>query len=105
MAMSGESSSCLASSKFSLRTLVTYSGANFIHKQYIAACPAVARGWPASEGGVEAGMRRALSVSLLVALTLATSPGTAAQAPAATLQMTGLTQPVDILRDHWGINH
>ena len=30
MAISGDSSSSLASSKFSLRTLVTYSGANFI---------------------------------------------------------------------------
>ena len=28
-----------------------------------------------------------------------------AQGPVASIQMTGLSQPVEILRDHWGINH
>ncbi|MDO8544251.1 MAG: penicillin acylase family protein [Opitutaceae bacterium] len=50
-------------------------------------------------------MKRAFSVSLLVVLAVAGNQGTAAQAPAATMQMAGLTQPVEILRDHWGINH
>lgn len=50
-------------------------------------------------------MRRALSVSLLVVLAVAGNQGTAAQAPATSMQMPGLSQPVEILRDHWGINH
>ena len=40
-----------------------------------------------------------------VALVLAAGSGTSAQSPTTTMQMAGLTQPVEILRDHWGINH
>ncbi len=40
-----------------------------------------------------------------VALVLAASSGTSAQSPSATIQMAGLTQPVEIIRDQWGINH
>ena len=40
-----------------------------------------------------------------VALVLAAGSGTAAQSPTAAIQMAGLTQPVEIIRDQWGINH
>jgi penicillin amidase len=50
-------------------------------------------------------MRRAISLWLLVVLAVAGSHGTAAQAPPTTIQMAGLTQPVEIIRDQWGINH
>ena len=33
------------------------------------------------------------------------SPPASAQAPATSVQMPGLSQPVEILRDRWGINH
>ena len=49
-------------------------------------------------------MSRAFSVGF-VALVLAAGSGTSAQLPTATMQMAGLTQPVEILRDQWGINH
>ncbi len=49
-------------------------------------------------------MSRAFAVGF-VALVLAASSGTSAQSPTATIQMAGLTQPVEILRDQWGINH
>ncbi len=45
-----------------------------------------------------------LALVLLLALSAAGS-GASAQAPAASLQVAGLSQPVEILRDHWGINH
>lgn len=41
---------------------------------------------------------------LLVAL-LSTAIGLGAQAPATSIQIAGLSQPVEILRDRWGINH
>lgn len=41
---------------------------------------------------------------LLLALTSAGSSALA-QAPATSLQMAGLSQPVEIIRDRWGINH
>ena len=46
-------------------------------------------------------MRR--SLWLLVFATLVTQAS--AQAPATSVQMPGLSQPVEILRDRWGINH
>jgi penicillin amidase len=49
-------------------------------------------------------MRRLISLSLLIVLALTANQRTAAQAPV-TMQMAGLTQPVEIIRDHWGINH
>lgn len=49
-------------------------------------------------------MSRAFGVGF-VALVLAASSGTAAQSPTAAIQMAGLTQPVEIIRDQWGINH
>jgi penicillin amidase len=47
-------------------------------------------------------MKRA---TLLVLAVLATTLQLAAQAPATSIQMPGLSQPVEILRDRWGINH
>jgi penicillin amidase len=41
----------------------------------------------------------------LVLAVLATTLQLAAQAPATSIQMPGLSQPVEILRDRWGINH
>ena len=41
---------------------------------------------------------------LLLAL-LALTPAVAANPPSETLQLPGLTQPVEILQDHWGISH
>ncbi|MGH9386282.1 MAG: penicillin acylase family protein [Vicinamibacterales bacterium] len=49
-------------------------------------------------------MTRTALITLLIATTVAA--GGRAQAPAAaTLQMVGLSQPVEIIRDRWGINH
>ncbi len=42
---------------------------------------------------------------LMLALTSAGSTPIAAQRPVASIQVMGLSQPVEILRDHWGINH
>ena len=50
-------------------------------------------------------MKRTISLSLLVVLAVAGNQGGAAQTPAASMQMAGLTQPVEIIRDQWGINH
>jgi penicillin amidase len=50
-------------------------------------------------------MIRALTSTVVIALTLATGFHTSAQTPATTVQMSGLSQPVEILRDRWGINH
>lgn len=47
-------------------------------------------------------MKRA---TLLVLAVLATTLQLAAQAPATSIQMPGLSQPVEIIRDRWGINH
>lgn len=44
----------------------------------------------------------AFAVLLLI---LMTGPGAWAQAPATSVRIEGLSQPVEILRDHWGINH
>jgi penicillin amidase len=48
--------------------------------------------------------QRALAVALLITVTT-TSGGASAQGPAASSQMAGLSQPVEIIRDRWGINH
>ena len=50
-------------------------------------------------------MNRAFAVATIVAVSLASGSHTSAQAPAASVQIAGLTQPVEILRDRWGINH
>ncbi|MDP2390146.1 MAG: penicillin acylase family protein, partial [Acidobacteriota bacterium] len=42
---------------------------------------------------------------LILALTSAGSTPTSAQRPVTSIQVMGLSQPVEILRDHWGINH
>lgn len=42
---------------------------------------------------------------LVLALTSAASGPLAAQRPVTSIQVMGLSQPVEILRDHWGINH
>jgi len=47
-------------------------------------------------------MTRVLSIVVLLAATLSSG---SAQAPATSVQMPGLSQPVEILRDRWGINH
>ena len=47
-------------------------------------------------------MTRVVSLLLILAATLAAS---SAQAPVSALQIAGLSQPVEILRDRWGINH
>src|SRR6188768_2055689 len=41
----------------------------------------------------------------LVVLVLAAGFNSSAQAPVAAVQIAGLSQPVEILRDRWGINH
>src|SRR5689334_24696916 len=46
---------------------------------------------------------RSIALSLL-AITLATGLQTSAQSDNA-IQIAGLTQPVEIIRDRWGINH
>ena len=47
-------------------------------------------------------MARFLVIGAVLAATLSTG---SAQAPATSVQMPGLSQPVEILRDRWGINH
>ena len=47
-------------------------------------------------------MTRVVSLLLILAGTLTAS---SAQAPVVSLQIAGLSQPVEILRDRWGINH
>ena len=44
-------------------------------------------------------------VSRLALASLAIITVTAAAAPPSTLRVDGLTEPVEILRDRWGINH
>ena len=50
-------------------------------------------------------MIRAFAVAAIVATSLAAGSHTSAQTPTTSVQMSGLTQPVEILRDRWGINH
>ena len=47
-------------------------------------------------------MARFLVIGVVLAATLSSG---SAQAPATSVQMPGLSQPVEILRDRWGINH
>ena len=47
-------------------------------------------------------MTRVVTIVVLLAATLSSG---SAQAPATSVQMPGLSQPVEILRDRWGINH
>jgi penicillin amidase len=46
-----------------------------------------------------------LAALSLIAATLSLGMPTSAQSPASSIQMSGLSQPVEILRDRWGINH
>jgi penicillin amidase len=46
-----------------------------------------------------------LSALALITATLSLAAPMSAQSPATTIQMPGLSQPVEILRDRWGINH
>src|SRR5687767_4793377 len=46
-----------------------------------------------------------LAVTLLVVLATGSDAGTGAQTAATTLQVGGVTQPVEIIRDRWGVNH
>ena len=50
-------------------------------------------------------MIRAYTAAILVAVSVTTGSHTAAQAPSSSMQMAGLSQPVEIIRDRWGINH
>jgi penicillin G amidase len=50
-------------------------------------------------------MIRAFASAVVVIVTLTTGLHTAAQSPAASLQLSGVSQPVEIIRDRWGINH
>ncbi len=50
-------------------------------------------------------MIRAFASAVVVTVTLTTAHHTAAQTPATSLQLAGLSQPVEIIRDRWGINH
>lgn len=50
-------------------------------------------------------MIRAFASAAVVAVTLTTGFHTSAQTPAAALQIAGVSQPVEIIRDRWGINH
>jgi len=47
-------------------------------------------------------MRRLVSLGLILTAAFATGR---AQSPAASLQLSGVSQPVEIIRDRWGINH
>ena len=47
-------------------------------------------------------MRRLVSLAFVLAAALSTA---SAQTPAASIQISGLSQPVEIVRDRWGINH
>src|SRR5579862_3200426 len=46
-----------------------------------------------------------LATTLLLGSVLATSTGHAQKVPSDTLRVAGLTQPVEILKDRWGISH
>ncbi|MGH9220802.1 MAG: penicillin acylase family protein, partial [Vicinamibacterales bacterium] len=46
-----------------------------------------------------------LAALALITATLSLGVHTSAQTPTTSLQISGLTQPVEILRDRWGINH
>ena len=46
-----------------------------------------------------------LAALALITATLSLGMPTSAQSPASSIQMAGLSQPVEILRDRWGINH
>ena len=46
-----------------------------------------------------------LAALALITATLSLGVHSSAQAPATSLQIAGLSQPVEILRDRWGINH
>src|SRR5215203_430428 len=50
-------------------------------------------------------MTRSVTPAVMVALALLTGFHTSAQTPAGAVQIAGLSQPVEILRDRWGINH
>jgi len=50
-------------------------------------------------------MIRAIAAAVVVAVTVTTGFHTSAQAPLTAVQIAGLTLPVEILRDRWGINH
>jgi len=50
-------------------------------------------------------MIRAFASAVVVTVTLTTGFHTAAQSPATSLQLSGVSQPVEIIRDRWGINH
>jgi penicillin G amidase len=50
-------------------------------------------------------MTRPLTAAAVVFAVLAAGFQTSAQAPVSSIQMAGISQPVEILRDHWGINH
>ena len=50
-------------------------------------------------------MIRKFGAAVVVAVSLTTGFHTSAQTPSASVQMAGLSQPVEILRDRWGINH
>jgi penicillin amidase len=51
-------------------------------------------------------MVRAVVLGFVLAIALAAGGSRlGAQAPAAVTQIAGLTEPVEIVRDHWGINH
>jgi penicillin amidase len=47
-------------------------------------------------------MRRLVSLGLILTAAFATG---SAQSPATSLQLSGVSQPVEIIRDRWGINH
>jgi penicillin G amidase len=49
---------------------------------------------------------RSLAVTILAMTTIGLGPGPSAQeATSSSLQIAGLTQPVEIVRDRWGVNH
>src|SRR5688500_5565623 len=94
MLINGVSNSSLASSKLSLRTLLTYSGAKRISRSIFRL-------------GANPVHTRFLPLFIVVLLTASLSGGRAvhAQPAATTLRVEGLAQPVEIIRDRWGINH
>ena len=94
MLISGVSNSSLASSKLSFRTLLTYSGAKRISGSIFRL----------GENPVNT---RLIPLIIIVLLTSGLPAGLRvhAQATAATMRVEGLAQPVEIIRDRWGINH
>ena len=50
-------------------------------------------------------MIRAFTAAVVVAVLATTGFHTSAQTPSTSVQIAGLSQPVEILRDRWGINH